>query len=125
VVHKENCGLKAWQPGYNSAVSVVSDKYLEEIVNRLTHEWPVERIILFGSRARGDNRPDSDYDLLVLISDAQYFQGISVEMRGSIDRIPVSKDMIVARTSSHERLESVCGTVNFEAAHEGVTLYGS
>lgn len=26
-------------------------------------------IILYGSRARGDHRPDSDYDLLVLIRD--------------------------------------------------------
>ncbi len=29
----------------------------------------VEKIILFGSRARGNERPDSDYDLLLVVSE--------------------------------------------------------
>ncbi len=29
---------------------------------------PPEQIVLYGSRARGDHRPDSDYDLLVMLS---------------------------------------------------------
>ena len=27
----------------------------------------IDRLVLFGSRARGDHRPDSDYDLLVVV----------------------------------------------------------
>jgi len=30
---------------------------------------PVERVVLFGSRARGDARPDSDYDVAVFLRD--------------------------------------------------------
>lgn len=30
---------------------------------------PPEMIVLYGSRARGDHRPDSDYDLLVVLSE--------------------------------------------------------
>jgi predicted nucleotidyltransferase len=30
----------------------------------------IERVVLFGSRARGDARPDSDYDIAVFIRDA-------------------------------------------------------
>jgi predicted nucleotidyltransferase len=29
----------------------------------------LERVVLFGSRARGDHRPDSDYDIAVFIHD--------------------------------------------------------
>lgn len=30
----------------------------------------LERVILFGSRARGESEPDSDYDLLVIVNEA-------------------------------------------------------
>lgn len=39
---------------------------LAEIVRRLAVAFGPARIILFGSRARGDARPDSDYDILVI-----------------------------------------------------------
>jgi uncharacterized protein len=29
----------------------------------------IERVVLFGSRARGDARPDSDYDVLIFLKD--------------------------------------------------------
>jgi uncharacterized protein len=36
------------------------------IVRRIVETAQPERIILFGSRARGDARPDSDFDVLVI-----------------------------------------------------------
>jgi predicted nucleotidyltransferase len=42
-----------------------TDAVLAEIVRRLIAEFQPERIYLFGSRARGDAGPDSDYDLLM------------------------------------------------------------
>lgn len=42
---------------------------LAEIVRRLVAAYQPERIYLFGSVARGDNGPDSDYDLLVIVPD--------------------------------------------------------
>jgi predicted nucleotidyltransferase/HEPN domain-containing protein len=45
------------------------DETLREIVRRLADVYQPERIYLFGSRARGDHRPNSDYDLLVIVSD--------------------------------------------------------
>ncbi len=45
------------------------DPKLAEIVRRLVEAYRPERIYLFGSVARGEAGPDSDYDLLVVVAD--------------------------------------------------------
>jgi predicted nucleotidyltransferase len=45
------------------------DEVLDGIVQRLLRAYRPERIYLFGSKARGDAGPDSDYDLLVVVPD--------------------------------------------------------
>jgi predicted nucleotidyltransferase len=45
------------------------DPVLGEIVRRLVAVYAPERIYLFGSKARGDAGPDSDYDLMVVVAD--------------------------------------------------------
>lgn len=45
------------------------DPVLREIVRRLVGAYNPERIYLFGSTARGDAGPDSDYDLMVVLPD--------------------------------------------------------
>ncbi|MBI4540736.1 MAG: nucleotidyltransferase domain-containing protein [Gemmatimonadetes bacterium] len=45
------------------------DPALAEVVRRLVQAYQPERIYLFGSKARGDEGPDSDYDLLVVVPD--------------------------------------------------------
>lgn len=45
------------------------DPKLAEVVRRVFEAYQPERIYLFGSSARGDTDPDSDYDLLLVVSD--------------------------------------------------------
>ena len=45
------------------------DPVLAEVVRRLLEAYRPERIYLFGSVARGEAGPDSDYDLLVVVPD--------------------------------------------------------
>jgi predicted nucleotidyltransferase len=52
-----------------AAEILASDPVLVEIVHRLREAYRPERIYLFGSKARGDPGPDSDYDLLVIVPD--------------------------------------------------------
>jgi uncharacterized protein len=42
---------------------------LKEIVSRLIEAYEPESVYLFGSKARGDDGPDSDYDLLLVVDD--------------------------------------------------------
>jgi len=45
------------------------DPLLAEVVRRLVEAYKPEHIYLFGSKARNDNGPDSDYDLLIVVPD--------------------------------------------------------
>ena len=38
----------------------------DEIVSRIRRRMNPERIILFGSRAKGEERPNSDFDILII-----------------------------------------------------------
>ena len=53
----------------NGARSLSDDQVLTELVRRLREAFQPERIYLFGSKARGEAGPDSDYDLLVVVPD--------------------------------------------------------
>jgi predicted nucleotidyltransferase len=55
-----------------------------------TYGSRLERIVLFGSRARGDHRPDSDYDIAVFIRDTRDF------MEESTRLAEVSTDILFA-----------------------------
>lgn len=45
------------------------EQRLREMVRRLVEAYEPDRVYLFGSRARGDYGPDSDYDALVVVPD--------------------------------------------------------
>jgi predicted nucleotidyltransferase len=85
----------------------------------------VLRIILFGSRARGDANPDSDLDLLVVTREATpseqrvYRQSLYQVCRGF--GVPVEPHVITAET--FEETRSVIGGLAYPASTEGVTLY--
>ncbi len=46
-----------------------SDPRLAELVRRVVAAYAPERVYLFGSCARGDSGPDSDYDLMLVVPD--------------------------------------------------------
>ena len=41
-------------------------KTIDEMAALLPSRWPVDALVLYGSKARSDDTPDSDIDLLVL-----------------------------------------------------------
>jgi len=45
----------------------ITETLLHEITNRIVEAFAPEKVILFGSRATGRPRPDSDIDLLIIM----------------------------------------------------------
>jgi len=62
---KEGVGMKTWE---NSSLCKREREAIEEAVGMLKKQYPVERVILFGSKARGDYDEHSDIDILVITS---------------------------------------------------------
>lgn len=50
-------------------INFAQNTELQDVVRRLVATYEPERIYLFGSAARGEAGPDSDCDILVIVSD--------------------------------------------------------
>ena len=77
-----------------AAPAQTDDPVLDEMVRRLVDAVHPDRIILFGSRARGDARPDSDYDLLLIAPSALSRGDRSIPLFRALRGIPVPIDVI-------------------------------
>lgn len=71
------------------------DDLLPEIVRRIREVVPdVCQILLFGSRARGDARDDSDFDLVVITPTVPASGPRSVEIRLALRGLGVGFDLV-------------------------------
>ena len=98
---------------------VTLDVWLPQIVGRLVRALDPVRIVLYGARARGDNRPDDDYDLLVILDGVDDRRAARLEVRRLLDDLPISKDVIVASVAD---LEGPEGSL-YWALVEGQAIY--
>ena len=96
---------------------------LDEIVDVIARQFSPEKIILFGSRARGDARPDSDIDLLVLFEEVEDRRARAVEMYAATAKCGSATDILVSTTGRFERFKDIVNTAYWPAAREGKVLY--
>jgi predicted nucleotidyltransferase len=102
------------------------DPVLAELVRRLVIALRPERIYLFGSRARGEAGPDSDYDLLVLVPDdappeRQNNDTAYRALRGT----GIAADVIVWKRSDFERRKHVVTSLPATVLREGRLLHAA
>lgn len=102
--------------------SAAQDK-IAEMVRRIVEHFHPEKIILFGSHARGTAGPNSDVGLLVVMefSGSQREQRLAI--RSVLSGIGMAKDVAVVTPAELERYRDVVGTIIRPALREGKVLY--
>ncbi len=101
------------------------DALLREVVERIKSRYNIVAIILFGSRARGDHTPWSDYDLLVI---ADFYQPYLDRIRDILEAIgdiplPIEPHPYTLEEAI-EMLKKGNPTI-YDALDEGILLYSS
>ena len=100
----------------------IAQEKLHEIIRRIVEVAQPEKIILFGSAARGEMGPHSDVDLLVIKSGAH-----RLELTGEIYRhmhgVGEAVDIIVVTPEDVERYRDSHALVIAPALREGKVVY--
>ena len=96
---------------------------IREIVKRIVSQFDPEKIILFGSYARGTAGPDSDLDFLVVMPVKESKRQTQLQIRIALHDIKFPKDILVSDPKEFEWRKNIVGTIEWPATHEGRVLY--
>ena len=102
----------------------IEQAVIDGIVERVVEIAQPQKVILFGSAARGDTGPHSDVDLLV-IKDGEDYWDLTRRIRSGLNRVGVPVDIIVASTATIERYKDSHALVYKPALREGKVMYES
>lgn len=110
-------------PSDRSAFPPLTPGLLDEIVERILQVGSPQRIVVFGSRARGDARDDSDLDLLIVEdSDLPRYRRPPRYLRALVGAFP-AKDVVVWTPHEVEAWRNVPNAFVTTALREGRTIY--
>lgn len=105
--------------GHEIALSV-----LAPLLSRLVARYRPEQIWLFGSRARGEAGPESDWDLLVALPDAAIDEEFDpVEVWRLRREFNVRADIVLCTMRDIREDFGTPNTLFYEVARDGVLLY--
>jgi predicted nucleotidyltransferase len=105
----------------------VTDEVLADMVQAIVCEVDPERIYLFGSRARGDARADSDIDLLIVESepfgpDHNRWQEMK-RARQALSAFRIPKDILVYTVDEGAKWQYSINHIIARCLREGKLLY--
>jgi predicted nucleotidyltransferase len=99
------------------------EEILEDIVARITEAIHPQKIILFGSWARGERGPHSDIDLLIIQESSLPRPQRYALVRRLFWGMRLPMDILVYTPEEFARYQSVPGSFTHTVAHQGKVLY--
>jgi uncharacterized protein len=106
------------------AVPASSRVWVDEAVGVLVREFSPLKIFLFGSRARGDGREESDIDLLVVLDRIGDRRKIRDALQNALARVPFSVDVFAVDSAEIVRTGDSVGSFVYPVLREGEVVYG-
>ncbi len=100
----------------------VDQEALDEIIRRIVEVAKPDKIILFGSAARGEMGPNSDVDLLVIKSGANRLE-LAGEIYMNMHGVGEAVDVVVVTPEDVERYRDSHALVIAPALREGKVVY--
>ena len=104
-------------------LATLDDDLLQDIVRRIVATAQPEKVILFGSRARGDARPHSDFDVLVIKESSEARYRRSVPLYVALADVPAEVEVLVYTPQEVEEWSQVPQAFVTTAVREGRILY--
>ncbi len=101
----------------------VTEEKLRQAVERIVELAAPQRVILFGSRARGGGRADRDADLLVIEREVTDQAAEMTRLRRALSPLRMPVDVLVVSAEKFTYWADTPGNVFFEASREGRVLY--
>jgi len=100
---------------------------IENIVRRILNENDINvtRIILFGSRARGDFDETSDWDVLVVIDRELAFpekHSLITKIQRELAQEKIPNDIIIKSENQFREMKDLPGNISYYANSEGHVL---
>src|SRR5437868_5900635 len=99
------------------------DEQIARMVEQLVKAAKPEQIILFGSRASGTGRQDSDVDFLVVMALTKPRRRLEGDLHAALADAPLAKDILVVTPEELERFRHVSGTIVQPALATGKVVY--
>ena len=118
---------KPKEEGTLEEMTPVTDALLEEITRAIVETAKPRKVVLFGSRARGNAHPESDIDILV-IEDEPFGPQRSrrkemARLWHALSRFDMAKDILVYAAEEADKWKNSRNHVVAHALRTGRTLY--
>jgi len=88
----------------------------------------IERIILFGSRARGDHKKHSDWDILLIIKEKVKQKTLDefwLQTKRELMDKGITPEIIIVSNQEYLEQKHLTGYIYYWAEKEGITIYHS